>query len=134
MTSNLIQDIKRSVKTVSSAVNAVPDKIVKNFDIIIDGLSGGISHKDIQDDMVTNSKVGAGLEHDDNIPLRITLRYLKRSQIDIITSNNAMQCNAQWAKLANLGSVLISVKNIFIKSQKYFGSFIIYFLKNILVK
>ena len=41
---------------------------------------------------------------------------------------------AQWAKLANLGSVLISVKNIFIKSQKYFGSFIIYFLKNILVK
>ena len=89
----MIQDIKRSVKTVSSAVNAVPDKIVKNFDIIIDGLSGGISHKDIQDDMVTNSKVGAGLEHDDNIPLRITLRYLKRSQIDIITSNNAMQCN-----------------------------------------
>jgi len=70
------QDIKRSVKTVSSAVNAVPDKIVKNFDIIIDGLSGGISHKDIQDDMVTNSKVGAGLEHDDNIPLRITLRLL----------------------------------------------------------
>ena len=93
MTSNLIQDIKRSVKTVSSAVNAVPDKIVKNFDIIIDGLSGGISHKDIQDDMVTNSKVGAGLEHDDNIPLRITLRYLKRSQIDMITSNNAMKCN-----------------------------------------
>ena len=41
---------------------------------------------------------------------------------------------AQWAKLANLGSVLISVKNIFIKSQKYFGGFIIYFLKNILVK
>ena len=41
---------------------------------------------------------------------------------------------AQWAKLANLGSVLISVRNIFIKSQKYFGSFIIYFLKNILVK
>ena len=33
--------------------------------------------------------------------------------------------NAQWAKLANLGSVLISVKNIFIKSQKYFNQFII---------
>ena len=34
------------------------------------------TQKDIQDDIVTNSKVGAGLEHDDNIPLRITLRLL----------------------------------------------------------
>ena len=30
---------------------------------------------------------------------------------------------AQWAKLATLGSVLISVKNIFIKSQKIFWKF-----------
>ena len=34
------------------------------------------TQKDIQDEIVTNSKVGAGLEHDDNIPLRITLRLL----------------------------------------------------------
>ena len=36
---------------------------------------------------------------------------------------------AQWAKLANLGSVLISVKNIFIKSQKYFEVLLYIFSK-----
>ena len=70
------QDIQRSVKTVSTAVNAVPVKISKNVDIVIDGISKVFTQKDIQDEIVTNSKVGAGLEHDDNIPLRITLRLL----------------------------------------------------------
>ena len=70
------QDIQRSVKTVSTAVNAVPVKIAKNVDVVIDGISKAFTHKDIQDEIITNSKVGAGLEHDDNIPLRITLRLL----------------------------------------------------------
>ena len=45
-------------------------------DVVMDGISKVFTQKDIQDDIVTNSKVGAGLEHDDNIPLRITLRLL----------------------------------------------------------
>ena len=59
-----------------------------------------------------------------------TTKYVVRNAWSV----NQKVTIAEWAKLANLGSVLISVKNIFIKSQKYFGSFIIYFLKNILVK
>ena len=69
----------RSVKTVSTAVNAVPSQIVKNVDTMMDGISKVFTQKDLQADVynVTNSKVGAGLEHDnDNIPLRITLRLL----------------------------------------------------------
>ena len=57
-------------------MNAVPVKIAKNVDVVFDGISKVFTQKDINDDNVTNSKVGAGLEHDDNIPLRITLRLL----------------------------------------------------------
>ena len=74
------QDIQRSVKTVSTAVNAVPSQIVKNVDTMMDGISKVFTQKDIQNQdmfIATNSKVGAGLEQDsDNIPLRITLRLL----------------------------------------------------------
>ena len=73
------QDIQRSVKTVSTAVNAVPSQIVRNVDTMMDGISKVFTQKDIHADMftVTNSKVSAGLEQDsDNIPLRITLRLL----------------------------------------------------------
>ena len=74
------QDIQRSVKTVSTAVNAVPSQIVKNVDTMMDGISKVFTGKDMAGaDMfiVSNSKVGAGLEQDsDNIPLRITLRLL----------------------------------------------------------
>ena len=74
------QDIQRSVKTVSTAVNAVPSQIVKNVDTMMDGISKVFTQKDIQNQdmfIATNSKVSAGLEQDsDNIPLRITLRLL----------------------------------------------------------
>ena len=52
---------------------------MKNVDTMMDGISKVFTQRDLQADMyiVTNSKVGAGLEHDnDNIPLRITLRLL----------------------------------------------------------
>ena len=48
----------------------------KNVDVVFEGIRKVFTQKDINDDNVTNSKVGAGLEHDDNIPLRITLRLL----------------------------------------------------------
>ena len=53
----VFQDIQRSVKTVSTAVNAVPVKIARNVDVVFDGISKVFTQKDINDENVTNSKV-----------------------------------------------------------------------------
>lgn len=72
------QDIQRSVKTVSTAVTAVPASIAKNVDTAIDGLTRAFVNKELSvGDAVTHVKVGSSLEEtDDNIPLRITLLFL----------------------------------------------------------
>jgi len=71
-------DIQRSVKTVGSAVTAMPSSFVKNVDNVMDGITKVFNNKDLdQDSFANNMKVGAGIEQDhDNIPLRITMLLL----------------------------------------------------------
>ena len=70
-------DIQRSVKTVSTAVNAVPAQIVKNVDTMMDGVLRVFTskelaeHPDLRPGTATDETDGT-----DNIPLRITLRLL----------------------------------------------------------
>jgi len=69
-------DIQRSVKTVSTAVNAMPSNIVRNVDNALDGITKAFHIKDTEQE-ANNMKVGASIEaDDDNIPLRITLLLL----------------------------------------------------------
>ena len=71
-------DIQRSVKTVSTAVTAMPSNFVKNVDNVVDGITKVFHTKDlVQDGLANTMKVGAGIEQDDdNIPLRITMLLL----------------------------------------------------------
>ena len=71
-------DIQRSVKTVSTAVTAMPSTFVKNVDNVMDGITKVFNTRDlVQDNLQNNMKVGAGIEQDhDNIPLRITMLLL----------------------------------------------------------
>lgn len=72
------QDIQRSVKTVSSAVTSVPGNIAKNVDNVVDGITKAFVTKDLSPvDVLSSVKVGASIEdHEENIPLRITLLFL----------------------------------------------------------
>eukprot|EP00092_Neocalanus_flemingeri_P008846 GFUD01009520.1.p1 GENE.GFUD01009520.1~~GFUD01009520.1.p1 ORF type:complete len:981 (+),score=238.89 GFUD01009520.1:139-3081(+) len=71
-------DIQRSVKTVSTAVTAMPSHFVKNVDNVVDGISKVFNTRDMdQDSLANNMKVGASIDQDhDNIPLRITMLLL----------------------------------------------------------
>jgi sorting nexin-13 len=69
-------DIQRSVKTVSSAVTAMPSNIVRNVDSALDGITKAFNVKDAEQE-ANNTKVGASIDADhDNIPMRITLLLL----------------------------------------------------------